>query len=93
MAAGPHVGNDCQEGAECDMNDVELRSDPFAHLKLHARRRASKTIERLTAGISWLRAAERNVTAEAIKLATRDLEPGFAGLSFQVIRRNPQLVI
>jgi hypothetical protein len=72
------------------MNDVELRSDPYAHLKQHARRRADRTIERLTAGIAALRAADRNVTAEAIKQATRDLEPGFAGLSFQVIRRNPQ---
>jgi hypothetical protein len=72
------------------MNDVELWSDPYAHLKQHARRQANRTIERLRAGIAALRAADRNVTAEAIKQATRDLEPGFAGLSFQVIRRNPQ---
>jgi hypothetical protein len=73
-----------------NMNDVEVQSDPFAHLKRHARRRADRTIERLSAGIAVLRAADRKVTAEAIKQATRDLEPGFAGLSFQVIRRNPQ---
>jgi hypothetical protein len=28
------------------------------------------------------------ITAESIKQITRDLEPGFAGLSFQVVRRN-----
>ncbi len=27
---------------------------------------------------------------QALKQATRELEPGFAGLSFQVIRRNPR---
>ena len=30
----------------------------------------------------------RRITAESIKQVTRDLEPGFAGLSLQVIRRN-----
>src|SRR5215831_8270243 len=29
------------------------------------------------------------VTADSVKQASRELEPGFAGLSFQVIRRNP----
>jgi hypothetical protein len=33
--------------------------------------------------------AVRN-TAESLKQATRELEPGFAGLSFQVIRWNPR---
>jgi hypothetical protein len=70
------------------MNDIELRTDPFAHLKEHAGRQANRTVERLKAAIAALRAADQKVTAEAIKQATRELEPGIAGMSFQVIRRN-----
>jgi len=32
----------------------------------------------------------QKITAESLKQVTRELEPGFAGLSFQVIRRNPR---
>jgi hypothetical protein len=32
----------------------------------------------------------RKITAESLKQVTRELEPGFTGLSFQVIRRNPR---
>ena len=32
----------------------------------------------------------RRSPRESLKQATRELEPGFAGLSFQVIRRNPR---
>jgi hypothetical protein len=88
MALGRHIGSDCREAAASDMNDLELQRDPFAHLKQHASRRANRTVERLRAGIQALRAADQKVTAEAIKHATRDLEPGFACVSFQVIRRN-----
>ncbi|MBV9168482.1 MAG: hypothetical protein JOZ81_00170 [Chloroflexi bacterium] len=42
----------------------------------------------MKAGIAALQASGRKITAESIKQATRDLEPGFAGLSFQLIRRN-----
>ncbi len=76
-------------GAEYKMNDIELPSDPFAHLKQHASQRANRTVERLKAAIAALCAANQKVTAEAIKLASRELEPGTAGVSFQVIRRNP----
>jgi hypothetical protein len=62
--------------------------DPFAHLKQRASERADRTVERLRAGIVALQASGRKITAESIKEVTRDLEPGFAGLSFQVIRRN-----
>jgi hypothetical protein len=65
------------------------QSDPFAHLKQRASERAARTLERLRAGIAALRAADQKITAESIKHITRELEPGFAGLSFQVIRRNP----
>jgi len=71
------------------MNDIELPSDPFAHLKQHASQRANRTVERLKAAIAALRAANRKVAVEAIKLASRELETGTAGVSFQVIRRNP----
>jgi hypothetical protein len=71
------------------MNDPEV-ADPFAHLKQRASERADRTVERLRAGIGALRTASRKITAESIKQITRDLEPGFAGLSFQVIRRNPR---
>ena len=47
-------------------------------------------MERISAGIVALRADGRKITAESLKQATRELEPDFAGLSFQVIRRNPR---
>ena len=72
------------------MNDLEVAADPFAHLKQRAAERADRTVERLRAGIAALRAAEQKITAESLKQVTRELEPGFAGLSFQVIRRNPR---
>lgn len=72
------------------MSGIELLSDPFAHLKRHARQQANRTVDRLKAAIAALHAANQRVTAETIQLATRDLEPGFAGMSFQVIRRNPR---
>src|SRR5438132_12909739 len=72
------------------MNDPEEAQDPFAHLKQRAAERADRTVERLRAGIAALRAAEQKITAESLKQVTRELEPGFAGLSFQVIRRNPR---
>ena len=72
------------------MNAPELAADPFAHLKQRAAERADRTLERLRAGIAALRAAEQKITAESLKQVTRELEPGFAGLSFQVIRRNPR---
>src|ERR1700682_4347149 len=64
--------------------------DPFAHLKQRAAERADRTLERLRVGIAALRAADQKITAESLKQVTRELEPGFAGLSFQVIRRNPR---
>jgi hypothetical protein len=63
-------------------------ADPFAHLKRQATERADRTVERTRAGIAALRAGGQKVTAESLKQATRELEPDFAGLSFQVIRRN-----
>ena len=71
------------------MNDLE-DADPFAHLKRQAAKRSDRTVERLSAGIAALRAGGQKITAESLKQATRELEPGFAGLSFQVIRRNPR---
>jgi hypothetical protein len=65
-------------------------TDPFAHLKRQATERSHRTVERTSAGIAALRADGRKITAESLKQATRELEPGFAGLSFQVIRRNPR---
>jgi hypothetical protein len=65
-------------------------SDTFAHLKRRAAERADRTVERIHSGIGSLQANGRKITAESIKQVTRDLEPGFAGLSFQVIRRNPR---
>jgi hypothetical protein len=64
--------------------------DRFAHLKQRTSERADRTVDRLRAGVATLQATGRKVTAESIKQVTRDLEPGFAGLSFQVIRRNPR---
>lgn len=73
------------------MNDLEVAAaDPFAHLKQRAAQRADRTVERIRAGIAALRSAEQKITAESLKQVTRELEPGFAGLSFQVIRRNPR---
>jgi len=72
------------------MNDPEVAEDPFAHLKQRAAERADRTVERLRAGIAALRATDQKITAESLKQVTRELEPGFAGLSFQVIRRNPR---
>src|SRR6202521_2367545 len=72
------------------MNDPEVAADPFAHLKRRAAERADRTVERLRAGIAALRSAEQKITAESLKRVTREMEPGFAGLSFQVIRRNPR---
>ena len=62
--------------------------DPFAHLKQRASERAEKTVDRIQAAIAALQATGGKITAESVKQVTRDLEPGFAGLSFQVIRRN-----
>jgi hypothetical protein len=62
----------------------------FAHLKRLASERADRTVERARAGITTLRANGHKITAEALKQVTRELEPGFAGLTFQVIRRNPR---
>ena len=64
--------------------------DPFARLKRQAAERSDRTVERIGAGIAALRAGGQKITAESLKQATRELEPGFAGLSFQVIRRNPR---
>jgi hypothetical protein len=72
------------------MNEPEGEADPFAHLKRRASERADRTVERTRAAIAALRAARQKITAEALKQITRELEPGFAGLSFQVIRRNPR---
>jgi len=72
------------------MNEPEVQADPFAHLKKRAAERADRTVERMRAGIAALRAADQKITAESLKQVTRELEPGFAGLSFQVIRRNPR---
>ncbi len=68
--------------------NVADQDDPFAHLKQRASERADRTVERLHAGIAALRAADRKITAESLKQITHELETGFAGLSFQVIRRN-----
>ena len=63
-------------------------ADPFARLRRQAAERSERTVERTNAGIAALRAGGQKITAESLKQATRELEPGFAGLSFQVIRRN-----
>jgi hypothetical protein len=70
------------------MNDSDIAGDAFAHLKRQASERADRTVERVRAGVAALQARELKITAESLKQVTRDLEPGFAGLSFQVIRRN-----
>ncbi len=71
------------------MSDAES-ADPFAHLKRQASERSDRTVQRIRAGIAALRAGGQKITAESLKQATRELEPDFAGLSFQVIRRNPR---
>ena len=71
------------------MSDAES-ADPFAHLKRQASERSNRTVQRIRAGIAALRAGGQKITAESLKQATRELEPDFAGLSFQVIRRNPR---
>src|ERR1700737_1801136 len=72
-------------------SDPDLEGvDPFAHLKRQATERSDRTVERIRAGIAALRAGGQKITAESLKQTTRELEPGFAGLSFQVIRRNPR---
>ena len=72
------------------MNTPEAQDDPFAHLRQRAAERADRTVERLRAGIAALQATPQKITAESLKEITRELEPGFAGMSFQVIRRNPR---
>ena len=73
------------------MGDPDLAgADPFARLRRQAAERSDRTVERTRAGIAALRAGGQKITAESLKQATRELEPGFAGLSFQVIRRNPR---
>jgi len=62
--------------------------DSFAHLKKLASERADCTAERVRAAIAALRATGQRITAESLKQVTRELEPGFAGVSLQVIRRN-----
>src|ERR1700738_1629083 len=72
-------------------SDSDLEGvDPFARLKRQAAERSDRTVERISAGIAALRAGGQKITVESLKHATRELEPGFAGLSFQVIRRNPR---
>jgi hypothetical protein len=63
--------------------------DPFAHLKERAQERAHRTVDRTRSAILMLQAREEKVTADSLRQASRELEPGFAGVSFQVIRRNP----
>ena len=65
-------------------------ADPFARLRRQAAERSDRTVERTSAGIAALRTGDQKITAESLKQATRELESGFAGLSFQVIRRNPR---
>jgi hypothetical protein len=50
--------------------------DPFAHLKRRASERADRTVERLDAGITALRATGRTITAETI---TREWNQGSPG--------------
>jgi hypothetical protein len=65
-----------------------IGADPFARLRRQAAERSDRTVERTRAGIVLLRTSGQKITAESLKQASRELEPGFAGLSFQVIRRN-----
>jgi hypothetical protein len=70
------------------MNASLSKDDPYAHLKERAQQRARRTVERTRTAILMLQARTEKVTAESLKQASRELEPGFTGLSFQVIRRN-----
>jgi hypothetical protein len=70
------------------MNAAASADDPLAHLKQRAQARAQRTVERTRGAIRALQTRGAKVTAESIRLASRELEPGYAGLSFQVIRRN-----
>jgi hypothetical protein len=74
---------------DMNMTDPDV-ADRFAHLKQRASERAERTVERVRAGIASLHASRRKITAESLKEVTRELEPGFSGISFQVIRRNPR---
>jgi hypothetical protein len=69
------------------MSDPEV-AESFAHLRRQASARADRTVARVRAGITTLQASRQKITAESIKQVTHDLEPGFSGVSFQVIRRN-----
>jgi hypothetical protein len=71
------------------MSAPPTSEDSFAHLKARAQERAQRTVERTRGAILALQAREEKVTADSLKQVSRELEPGFAGLSFQVIRRNP----
>jgi hypothetical protein len=70
------------------MSESASSIDQFAHLKQRAQERAQRTVERTQRAILTLQERAEKVTADSIKLASRELERGFAGLSFQVIRRN-----
>ena len=72
-----------------EMHPATPSEDRLAPLRQRAQERARRTVERTRAAIQALQGQGATVTAESIKQASRDLEPGFAGLSFQVIRRNP----
>jgi hypothetical protein len=76
-------------GYEAEMSPSPPSDDPFAHLKERAQERAQRTVERTRGAILTLQAREEKVTADSLRQASRELEPGFAGVSFQVIRRNP----
>jgi hypothetical protein len=67
------------------MDTAETAEDRFAHLRQRASERAERTVQRIRAGISALQASDRSITAESLKQVTRELEPGFPGLSFQVV--------
>jgi hypothetical protein len=71
------------------MSASQTSEDSFAHLKARAQERAQRTVERTRGAILALQARKEKVTADSLKQASRELEPGFAGLAFQVIRRNP----
>ena len=70
------------------MSESASSIDRFAHLKQRAHERAQRTVERTQRAILAVEARRERVTAESLKQASRELEPGFTGLSFQVIRRN-----
>jgi hypothetical protein len=70
------------------MSESTSTSDQFAHLKQRAQERAQRTVDRTRRAVLTLQERAEKVTADSLKLASRELEPGFTGLSFQVIRRN-----